>query len=188
MKQQDIKTHLIERGMDLSIHRVFINDEENLAVFPLWNLSGQLTGYQQYRPYGSKGDNNDPREGKYFTKRLSKICFWGLETWTASNALFITEGIFDACRLTKLGYSAIALFSNNVKEYSDTAKWLRIISTFRPTVAICDNDIAGLNLAKHTTYHHIVESGDLGESSDIYIESMLEEFHYLESNRAAFEM
>jgi hypothetical protein len=159
--------------MDTTLHHVWLG--EDVATFPLWNLSGQLVGYQQYRPHASKDEKNDPREGRYFTRvKDRRIGVWGLESWNLSHTLFITEGIFDACRLTRLGVSAIASLSNDVAP--NVAQWLWTVGKGRSIVAVCDNDRAGRRLAKHASVYHIVESGDLGDATEDYVKKLIEEY------------
>jgi len=50
----NIKTHLKHRHLDLELHRPILDEELNIATFLLYNLSGQLVGYQQYNPLGDK--------------------------------------------------------------------------------------------------------------------------------------
>jgi hypothetical protein len=50
----NIKTHLKQRHLDLELHRPILDEELNIATFLLYNLSGQLVGYQQYQPEGCK--------------------------------------------------------------------------------------------------------------------------------------
>jgi hypothetical protein len=97
----------------MNLHRAWLG--EDTATVPLWNLSGQLVGYQQYRPNASKEAKNDPREGRYFTRLArDRVGVWGLESWSFSDTLFLCEGVFDACKVTWLGYSALAVFSTEV--------------------------------------------------------------------------
>jgi hypothetical protein len=159
--------------MDMTLHRVWLG--EDVATFPLWNLSGQLVGYQQYRPHASKDEKNDPREGRYFTRvKDRRIGVWGLESWNFSDTLFITEGIFDACRLTRLGVSAIASLSNDVAP--NVAQWLWTVGKSRSVVAVCDNDRAGRRLAKYASVYHIVGHGDLGDATEDYVKKLIEEY------------
>lgn len=167
-----IVEHLRVRHMNLDLHRVWIDELEGVATFPLWNLSGQLSGYQQYRPNGDKKAFNHPKDGKYFTYRKNLIIgVWGLESWSLSNTLFITEGIFDACRLTNRGASAIALASNDPDK--STSKWLWTVKQFRKVVAVCDNDAAGIKLTKHAHEYIITKEHDLGDSSEDYVTKVL---------------
>lgn len=167
--------HLCGRHMNLGIHRVWLDNEEYMATFPLLNLSGQLVGYQQYRPLANKEKKNNPKEGRYFTyTKKDTRGVWGLESWKFSKTLFVTEGIFDACRLTNRGYSAIATLSNDPKHLCN---FFYIISQDRPIVTICDNDDAGKKLAKYGTLFHIMDKGDLGDASEEYVENLLRHFN-----------
>lgn len=168
--------HLKSRHLDLNLHTVWVDNEERIATFPIWNLSGQLVGYQHYRPEGTKVPNNNPLGGKYFTRVKDKrVGVWGLESWNLSNTLFLTEGIFDACRITKLGYSAIAVFGNDLS--NSTRRWLWTVRRSRPVVAVCDNDVPGKKLAKHAHTSHVVKDyKDLGESSEEYVKTLVTTF------------
>ena len=90
--ETDIEAHLRSRGVDPSRTNVIMDKESGKATFLLYNLSGQLVGYQQYNPSGDKkGQNRMPAEHRkalakyynYVTKEdehTSKIAVWGLET------------------------------------------------------------------------------------------------------------
>ena len=173
-----IYSNLLERKLDTKLHHVWIDEENNLAIFPLFNLNGQLVGYQQYNPNADKLAKNNPKEGRYFTLlKDKKVGVWGLESWKLSNTLFITEGIFDACRITNLGYSAIALCSNDPS--LQLKNWLYIIKQSRPVISICDNDIAGNKMKKlGHEFHQITEYKDLGEATDKYVTKIINKFTY----------
>ena len=167
--------HLHSRKLDTDLHRVWLNENEGVAVFPIWNLSGQLVGYQQYRPSATKEKNNNPLESRYFTRvKDGRVGVWGLESWNLSNTLFVTEGIFDACRLTYFGYSAICVFGNDVQP--STARWLWSVRKSRPVVSICDGDSAGRRL-RHLGNSFVTVEGynDLGDASDEYVLKIIEE-------------
>jgi DNA primase len=173
--KQTVKQHLHSRYFNTNLHAAWVDDAEGVATFPLWNLSGKLVGYQQYRPFGDKKKFNNPKDGKYFTYRKDKVVgVWGLESWNLSNTLFMTEGVFDACRLTARGFSAIAMLANDLD--SSTKAWLRAVRSNRCVVAVCDNDTAGRRLAKHGTVAHVVETGDLGDASDEYVTNLAKEY------------
>jgi len=171
-----VHQHLLSRHLDMRLHRVWVSEELGCASFPLYNLSGKLLGYQRYRPGASKALNNDPREGRYFTRLVNGgVGVWGLESWNLSNTLFLTEGLFDAARLTSRGYSAIAVFSN---EPSHSARnWLYSACSNRRLVAMCENDVPGRKLARFGHTHHVVEGAkDLGDASDSYVTDFLKEY------------
>jgi hypothetical protein len=171
----DLTSHLRDRHLDLELHKPILDHDECVAIFLLWNLSGQVTGFQQYRPNANKVRNNDPHLSRYFTKRpKGVISIWGLESLHLTPAkLFITEGIFDAARLTERGYSAIAVLSNDPS--SDVRSWVRLLN--RDTIAVTDADAAGRMLASVASRALVCEAGkDLGDAPDEYVDQLLKEF------------
>lgn len=166
-----VTQHLLERHVDLDLHRPVVDELDGVATFFLWNLSGQLVGYQQYRPGATKERHNHPKEGRYFTYRKQPtVCVFGVESLHLSpEVLFVTEGVFDATRLTEKGYSAVATLSNDPSP--DLKNWLRCLN--RRVVAVCDNDKAGRKLAKFGTESVTMESHDLGDSTDEEVEMFL---------------
>lgn len=169
--------HLKNRNLDLNLHRPVLDFETNTATFYLYNLSSQLVGYQQYRPEGSKKVFNCAENGKYYTyrnKNYQTIAVWGVESlYLNSKVIFLTEGVFDAARMTNLEQSAIATLTNNPPK--DYRNWLRMLN--RPTVAVCDNDDAGRKLAKFGDYVEVVPEGkDLGDAPDDYVQYLLNKY------------
>jgi len=166
--------HLKSRHCDLTLHRPWLDEENNVATFPLWNLSGQMVGYQQYRPDASKTQNNDPKLGRYFTLRKQPtLALFGVESLHLTpKVVFLTEGVFDACRLTERGVSALAVLSCDVnREYRG---WLRALN--RRVVAVCDNDEAGRKLAKFGDEAVFMAEKDLGDSSDEEVTELLRKY------------
>ena len=166
--------HLKSRHLNLELHRPILDEVEQVATFYLWNLSGQLVGYQQYRPNGEKKAANSPRKGKYFTyKKQPTLAVWGMESLHLTpNLVFLTEGVFDAARLTEQGFSALAVLSNNPSP--DLANWLGCLN--RRVVAVCDNDAAGRKLAKFGDEAVFMNEKDLGDSSDAEVSELLGRF------------
>jgi hypothetical protein len=170
-----LKEHLLSRHLDLELHRPAIDEVEGVATLYMWNLSGQLVGYQQYRPSGDKKPNNNPREGKYFTfRKLPTVGVWGVESLHLTpHVVFVCEGLFDAARLTSRGVSAVAVFTNDPGK--DVMNWLRMLG--RKVVVVCDGDKAGGKLAKYgDTSLCLLGGKDLGECSDDYVDMLLKEF------------
>jgi hypothetical protein len=169
-----IEQHLKERHLDIKLHKPFLDEELNIATFYCWNLSGQLVGYQQYNPTGNKQIFNSKLEGKYYTyrnKHTPTVVVWGVESlYQSDGVIYLTEGIFDAARMTYIGESAIAAMTNNPPK--DYKNWLQMLT--RPIVAVCDNDPAGLKLAKFGDYVEVVPDGkDLGDAPDDYVKYLL---------------
>ena len=166
--------HLKSRHLNVELHRPVLDLENDLATFYLWNLSGGLVGYQQYRRYGEKKPNNNPKLGKYFTHRKQPtVTVWGVESLHLTpNLLFVTEGVFDAARLTELGYSAVAVLSNDPG--ADLKNWLKMLN--RTVVVVADNDNAGRKLAKFGDVAVFTEDKDLGDSSDEFVANLVKQF------------
>jgi len=171
----NIHQHLKDRHLNVELHRPIVDEVEHCASFILWNLSGQLVGYQQYRPLSNKKPFNDPKESKYFTYiKQPTVTVWGLESFYISNGpIFITEGLFDAARLTNKNQTAFAMLCGNPPK--DYYNWLHSLN--RPIVAVCDNDPEGKKLAKFANYFEISQgSKDLGDSSDDYVNWLISKY------------
>lgn len=113
----------------------------------MYNLSCQYIGYQQYRPDADKVRKNHTRLGRYFTyltKGQSTV--WGLDLLNQKDKrLFLTEGIFKACRFHNYGLNALAVIGNNPKHLKE---WFKLLSYHYEIICICDEDDAGRALAK----------------------------------------
>jgi hypothetical protein len=166
--------HLKNRHLDVDLHRPVVDEVERVATFYLYNLSKQLVGYQQYRPDSDKTKNNHPKEARYFTYRKQPtLAVWGVESlFLTPHVVFLTEGVFDAARLTERGYSALAVLTNNPTK--DLRNWLTMLN--RKVVAVCDNDDAGRRLAKFGDVAVYTEGKDLGESDDMFVTKLLETY------------
>lgn len=164
-----IVQHLKDRHVDLSLYNPAIDEEERVATFMLYNLSGVVCGYQQYRPDADKKRKNHPREGRYYTYRSpGQVAVFGLETYHRPGPLFLTEGLFDAVRIHNLGLAGIGTLSNDPKHI---LPWLR--TTSRKKVAICDPGQSGAPLAKHADEAMLLRYSDLGDMTDADVRSLL---------------
>lgn len=172
----NIKQHLIDRSFNIEFHQPILDESLQIATFLLYNLSGQIVGYQQYNPNGNKTIFNNKLEGRYYTYRNKinpTVVVWGVDSLEFSNNfIFLTEGIFDACRLTYVGCSAIATLCNSPPK--DYYNWLLMLN--RPIVAICDNDSAGLELKNFSHYYEIVPFKDLGEAPNDYVQFLVKKY------------
>ena len=171
----NVHEHLLDRHLDPSNYAVSYDSET--ASFLLFDLSGRVVGYQQYRPGAPKTMRNDPREGRYYTyftgrKEEKQFSVWGLETWDYSpHILFVTEGIFDAVRLHEFGYSAVAVLSNDPKFLRN---WLFLVRQQRKIVVVCDDDEAGRKLAKFGDMSLCATgSKDLGDMTDTEVAELI---------------
>lgn len=176
----NIERHLKDRFLDINIHKPLLDKDLNIATFYCWNLSGELLGYQQYNPNGDRKIFNSKEGGRYYTyrnKHYPTVIFWGVESLSLNTGpIFLTEGIFDAARMTNRGQSALAAMTNNPPK--DYKNWLLCLN--RPIVAICDNDTAGKRLAKFGHFSETVPDGkDLGESSEDYVSFLIDKYSKL---------
>ena len=169
----DIEQHLKDRGLDTTKTRVILDKKNKVATFLLFNLSGQLVGYQEYNPLLAKTRNN---VGRYITHVTGKnkermLAVWGTETIDKNKPyLFITEGIFDASKIHNTGEPAIALLSNN----SQVVKpWFRILN--KRIIAIMDNDVAGNYLSRVANDKYKVPDPykDLGDMPQKEVDSFI---------------
>ncbi len=173
----DIHQHLKSRWVDFSIHRPFLDVEGCKATFLLYNLSGQIVGKQEYNPNADKTRDNN-FNGRYRTIKTTNETHvvFGLETFNfhQNNPVYVTEGIFDATRLTFYGHTAIAILGNSQQKHSGLKSWLSSIG--KTTIAVCDSDKAGLQLAKLTDKAVILNpkhGKDLGELSPYLVLALL---------------
>lgn len=163
--------HLLSRGMaPESYNGIMIF--EDVVIFTLWNLSGQMVGYQQYRPGASKERKNDPREGRYYTslhgdKNEKPIGVWGLESLSLDpHVLVIVEGIFDACQIHRLGVPCVALLNSSYKHYKN---WLTCLG--RKIYKIEDSN--GSKLGPYTNIELPEGKDDVGECDKFEVFDML---------------
>lgn len=172
MIMTDLKQHLIERGMDPTKYPVAYDHAEGIITFLLYNGTGDLVGYQQYRPsQPSKQKKNDPKSGRYFTylpKDTDGVFGWDVLN-PDDRTIYIVEGVFKAAVLHRLGYNAIAVLTSTPKRLKP---WFKILRQTWKLIAIGDNDDAGRKLV------NIVKNGfqsptDLDEMSDEDILSLL---------------
>lgn len=136
---------------------------EVVYTFPLWNLMGQMVGYQQYKPYASKSAKGNPRADKYFTYIPGKSnTAWGVDRLDLSKKyIILVEGVFDANKLHNLGINALATLSNNPKPLKS---WLWTLPC--TIVPVCDGDKAGRKLASMANsdlIEYLPEGKDLGD-------------------------
>lgn len=164
----NLREHLTSRWFDPALYSgVFLDDEFSCATFMLWNLSGQACGYQTYSPLLPKVHVDNPREAKYFTwvSKGQNVC-WGLETLKTldTSVVYLTEGVFDACRLHWHGKAALAMLTNKPDHLRN---WLSCLP-YR-TVAATQGDRAGQKLAKFAdSALYLPNDHDVGSLSEDY--------------------
>lgn len=174
-RTETLEQHLKTRRLEVDRYTsVYLDEERRIITFLVWNLSGQLVGFQKYRPDDEKLMKNSEEVGRYYTffspedkKRMLGV--WGLETFNyRDDVLCFTEGVFDAAQLHRFNLPAAAVFSNDPKPIRP---WLTILP--RRLIGFRDNDDAGKRLEKYMDECVVMTEKDLGDSTDQDINSIL---------------
>lgn len=138
-----LSTHLKERRcLD-----PFVTFNDKSANFPLYNLAGQLVGFQRYTPGLPKQQKkSSPEDLKYFTYTPSnKVTAYGLHLLDKSKPyVFLVEGVFDACALHSLGYNALAVLTCDPVHLRE---WLQLLPYKK--LGMLDGDLAGFKLGTY---------------------------------------
>lgn len=159
---EDFLIHISKRN--LVRDRSVVVDFKNQLVYKyLYNLSGQLVGYQKYNWRGSKTKSNNI-DGKYYTyitkeSKNTKLVVMGLENVDITKTLYVVEGMFELLWAQKYGVNCVAVLTNNPKPLKN---WFNTLPC--KTVALCQNDAAGLKL-RNLCDTYCVLSKDLDEFS-----------------------
>lgn len=180
-----IRQHLSDRycNPDLYQNSLIIDEDNRIVTFLLWNYSGQLVGYQQYRPdCHEKHIKNNPEkryytflgeEGETFTKSKKRTGMFGLESikMFPNGPVFLNEGIFNACRFHWNGYAAIACLSNDPKHIRNDLSFIH-----RPKIAVCDGDSGGKRLAKFgNSAIHCPDRTDVGSLTEFEFQQLIKD-------------
>lgn len=173
--RETLESHLKRRRMEVDRYTsVHLDEDRRIISFLVWNLSGQLVGFQKYRPDADKLLKNSEDVGRYYTyftagEKQRMIGVWGLESFNyRDDILCFTEGVFDAAQLHRFNIPAVAVFSNNPKQLRP---WLTILP--RKLIGFRDNDVAGKQLEKYMDECIVMTEKDLGDSTDEDIEQIL---------------
>jgi hypothetical protein len=164
----ELRKHLLLRYFDLNKYPN-VSLSEDSATFPLFNLSGRMVGYQHYAPNNPKVHLDDPKLARYYTwvtkpcaSKTAELAVWGLETYDPYQPLFLTEGVFDACRLHWNGLNAVACLGCNPVHLRS---WLSALPNHK--VACVQGDKAGLMLADYgDSCVYLPEGKDVGDLTE----------------------
>ena len=179
----NLKRHLKERNVNLELYPdCVVCEETNTFTMYLWNLSGQLLGFQTYKPNKPKNDKNlNPRDQRYFTfvaknsQNSNQLTAWGLHLLNPKKRnLFVCEGFADAVRLHNLGLNGLALLACDPKPLKS---WLWTLGY--NVVPVCEGDKAGLKLKKLSNNGDVVfleENKDLGDLTDKELKETFKRF------------
>lgn len=136
------ESHLFQRCKSDADKYGIVDCENELFTRYLFNLSGQIVGYQKYNHRAEKVAKNHPSLGRYFTYLTDgKIACAGLDNIECSKPLYLVEGIFEQITATEYGLNCIAVLCNSPKHLRNfLACWPHRV------VALCQDDSAGLKL------------------------------------------
>lgn len=169
--------HLKSRRFDKSIYSAVWCDVDCMTV-GLWNLTGSLVGYQQYKYKNPKDRQKNPRDMKYFTFAGSEGCSsrlsaFGVDLLNKNDpVLFLVEGIFDATPLHNKGRNALAVLGNDQKNLRN---WIDSMNYY--VVALCDSDPAGLRLGNYAhTVVRLPEGRDPADMSDEWFDELINKY------------
>lgn len=142
--------HLLSRGLDPKDYHCVIDEDECIATFFLFDLTGRITGYQRYNPRSTDKKCNDPKLGRYYTYTpRGTDAIFGLETDDKRGPLFVCEAVFKQAAIRNAGFNAIATLGSDPKRLRP---WFGIIEQTRPLIGIGDNDPAGEKFVRRVGY------------------------------------
>ncbi len=155
---ETFKQHVERRRMGTDVGWVCHSQE--VVTFPLWNLSGQMLGFQQYR-WDMPKKGNHPYLQKYFTYLpKGKVAVFGLEYIPENyfGDVIVVEGIWEAVALISIGKKAIAVLGNNPKQLKG---WLNSMPW--NIIPYCQPDKAGKKLANLNKQNAVFFDKDIDE-------------------------
>jgi hypothetical protein len=122
MTDTEVRAALLKRGFNLELGYNY-HIGEGVATFMLFGVRGfiendnKLLGYQAYR-HDVLEKRRNTTDSRYYTHHrrcniIDDTVVFGLELLEKNaKTLFITEGIFEAATLHRLGYNAIAILTS----------------------------------------------------------------------------
>jgi hypothetical protein len=109
-------------------------------VFPLIAPGGRFLGHQRYFWRRPKLRSND-EQGRYISTFLPECkltACYGWQNCFGYGPLFVTEGIWDAIRVSNCHVDCVALLCNSPSP--QLKQYIRMIACGRPVIALIDRD------------------------------------------------
>lgn len=177
-----ITSHLKKRHFSIEKYEsVHVSEEHGKVYFMLYGFGGEIVGYQCYTPSLPKKANRlEDHERRYHTYLRKdelgvRTTAFGLERITPeTKVIFLTEGVFDACRIHELGLCALALLGSDVEHLKEQLFLLGI-----KLIPVCEGDEAGKKLEKLATTEEVIyleEGRDLGDLEEEEIKLIFEKY------------
>lgn len=140
MKYNDFHYHLMNRGWRNWLNS-WVDFDSEVVVFPLLTVDrSKLIGYQRYRWNEPKiRGNQEHGNQRYFTyvsEAYKGMAIYGWDNCFGHGPLIVTEGIFDALKVTNCWWDCVALLTNQpTKQFKD---WFRMVTRGRCVCAVLD--------------------------------------------------
>ncbi len=157
--------HLEDRsfgiGMQADGKYYYVDMENEVVTFPIWNLSGQMLGYQEYKWLKPKTHGNCPRDQKYYTYLPKQVLgVYGLDQLPENylGTIYLVEGAWEVIYGGVFGLPCVAVLGNNPKQLKN---WITSIPN--RVVSLCQPDSAGKKLANLSKQPPIYLDGDLDD-------------------------
>lgn len=166
----DTLSYLESRHCNTELYPGLEVDLEGRAWFPLYECTKQC-GYFIINPNGSKEGKNQSWKTCKYTNLGTRAMFGMQQLDPNKKSIYVVEGVLDACRLHKLGYNALAVYSNTLSE--EFKQQLDLLSYQYRLVAICDGDNAGRKLANH--FNQSIHLPDGEDPNSVDESTLLEE-------------
>lgn len=145
-------------------------------TFPLWNLNGEMVGFQAHKPLEHGFQRGKPSEARYHTiipTKAKRQTAFGVDLLDSrQKVLFIAEGIFDVAPLHTRNVNALAVLSNDPKHLRS---WLHSLGYI--VVALAEGDRAGKKMAKlaHKA-EYLPEGKDPADMPDSWFDELVEKY------------
>jgi hypothetical protein len=145
--QSPFRQHLQHRCKAPAEQLGVVDTDNQLFTRFIYNLSGQVVGYQAYNWRADKKPKNDVT-GRYWTwltktdTKTTMMGIMGLEHARWGETLYLVEGQFEQATAVAYGLNCVAVLTNNPRHLKN---WFSCYPG--PVVALCQDDAAGRKLA-----------------------------------------
>jgi hypothetical protein len=103
------------------ISNSYLDCDNELISFPIFNSMQQLVGYQQYNYKETDKKLNNSNYGRYYSYTTQHNVPYGLQFYDASKPIAVCEGVFDCISLLECSnYNSFALLSKCNTEMNKT--------------------------------------------------------------------
>lgn len=170
----DMITHLSDRKYLVNRYQHhYIDFENEIATFYLFDEHLRWTGYQKYNPNSFEKKCNNIEDARYFIhNQRGELCVWGLDVLhNFKGPLFVTESIFKAAALHMAGFKAITQLTSGVSK-----RFLALCDHLGKDglYFVGDNDAAGIKFSEYRPGGFVLEK-DLDEYGSNELRNLINE-------------